>query len=91
MSIVLLAGGAVAIAGPIGFLGLIVPHVVRFCTGADYRWTLPYSAVAGAILLLLADIVARLVIQPQELPVGIVMPILGAPFFVYLVRSRVRR
>ncbi|EDX83768.1 ABC transporter, FeCT family, permease protein [Synechococcus sp. PCC 7335] len=91
VSIVLLAGGSVAIAGPIGFLGLIVPHVVRFWTGADYRWTLPYSAVAGASLLLLADVVARLVIQPQELPVGIVMPILGAPFFVYLVRSQVRR
>ena len=91
ISVILLAGGSVAIAGPISFLGLIVPHIVRVWTGADYRWTLPYSAVAGAILLLLADVVARLIIQPQELPVGIVMPILGAPFFVYLVRSQVRR
>ena len=91
VSIVLLAGGSVAIAGPISFLGLVVPHIVRVWTGADYRWTLPYSAVAGAILLLLADVVARLIIQPQELPVGIIMPILGAPFFVYLVRSQVRR
>ena len=91
MSVVLLAGGSVAIAGPIGFIGLIVPHIVRFWTGADYRWILPYSALCGAILLLLADIGARLIIQPQELPVGIVMPLLGAPFFIYLTRSQVRR
>lgn len=91
VSVVLLAGGSVAIAGPIGFVGLIVPHIVRFWTGADYRWILPYSALTGAMLLLLADIAARLIIQPQELPVGIMMPLLGAPFFVYLVRSQVRR
>ncbi len=90
VSVVLLAGGSVAIAGPIGFVGLIVPHIVRFWAGADYRWILPYSALTGAILLLLADIGARLIIQPQELPVGIMMPLLGAPFFVYLVRSQVR-
>ncbi|NJN73586.1 MAG: iron ABC transporter permease [Limnothrix sp. RL_2_0] len=90
ISVVLLAGGSVAIAGPIGFLGLIVPHFVRFWAGADYRWILPYSALLGAILLLVADIGARLVIQPQELPVGIVMPLLGAPFFIYLIRSQVR-
>ncbi|MEM8807320.1 MAG: iron ABC transporter permease [Cyanobacteria bacterium P01_G01_bin.38] len=91
LSVVLLAGGSVAIAGPIGFVGLIVPHVVRVWTGADYRWILPYSALVGAILLLLADIGARLIIQPQELPVGIVMPLLGAPFFIYLTRSKVGR
>ena len=91
ISVVLLAGGSVAIAGPIGFIGLIVPHIVRFWAGADYRWILPYSALIGAILLLLADIGARLIIQPQELPVGIVMPLLGAPFFIYLTRTRVKR
>ena len=91
ISVVLLAGGSVAIAGPIGFIGLIVPHIVRFWAGADYRWILPYAALVGAILLLLADIGARLIIQPQELPVGIVMPLLGAPFFIYLTRSRVKR
>ena len=91
ISVVLLAGGSVAIAGPIGFIGLIVPHIVRFWAGADYRWILPYSALAGAILLLLADIGARLIIQPQELPVGIVMPLLGAPFFIYLIRSQIKR
>ena len=91
ISVVLLAGGSVAIAGPIGFIGLIDPLFVRIWTGAAYRWNLPYSALCGAILLLLADIVARLVIQPQELPVGLVMPLLGAPLFIYLIRSRVRR
>ncbi|WP_299402840.1 iron ABC transporter permease [Acaryochloris sp. IP29b_bin.148] len=91
VSIVLLAGGSVAIAGPIGFVGLIVPHIVRFWVGVDYRWILPYAAIVGAILLLIADIGARLVIQPQELPVGLVMPLLGAPFFIYLTRWQVRR
>ncbi|KAI9135033.1 iron ABC transporter permease [Acaryochloris sp. CCMEE 5410] len=91
VSIILLAGGSVAIAGPIGFVGLIVPHIVRFWVGVDYRWILPYAAIVGAILLLIADIGARLVIQPQELPVGLVMPLLGAPFFIYLTRWQVRR
>ncbi|MGC1310538.1 MAG: iron ABC transporter permease [Phormidesmis sp.] len=91
IAVILLAGGSVAIAGPIGFVGLIVPHIVRFWAGADYRWILPYSAIVGAILLLLADIGARLIIQPQELPVGIVMPLLGAPFFIQLTRSQVKR
>ena len=91
VSIILLAGGSVAIAGPIGFVGLIVPHIVRFGVGVDYRWILPYSAILGAILLLVADIGARLIIQPQELPVGLVMPLVGAPFFIYLTRWQVRR
>jgi iron complex transport system permease protein len=91
VSIVLLAGGSVAIAGPISFIGLIIPHIVRFGVGVDYRWILPYSAILGAILLLVADIGARLIIQPQELPVGLVMPLLGAPFFIYLTRWQVRR
>lgn len=91
VSIILLAGGSVAIAGPIGFVGLIVPHIVRFWVGVDYRWILPYSAITGAILLLVADIAARLIIQPQELPVGLVMPLVGAPFFIYLTRWQVKR
>lgn len=91
VSIILLAGGSVAIAGPISFIGLIVPHMVRFWVGVDYRWILPYAAIAGAILLLVADIGARLIIQPQELPVGLVMPLLGAPFFIYLTRWQVKR
>lgn len=89
--VVLLAGGAVALAGPIGFVGLVVPHVVRFLVGVDYRWILPYAALVGAVLVTLADIGARLVIRPQELPVGVMMALLGAPFFIYLARTKVRR
>lgn len=88
--VVLLAGSAVAIAGPIGFIGLIVPHLARFLVGIDYRWLLPYAACLGAILLLLADLGARMIIRPQELPVGIMTSLLGAPFFIYLAR-RVKR
>jgi iron complex transport system permease protein len=91
LSVVLLAGSSVAAAGPIGFIGLVIPHTVRFLVGVDYRWILPYSAIFGAILLLLADISARLLIAPQELPVGVMTAILGAPFFIYLARSKVKR
>lgn len=89
--VVLLAGSAVALAGPIGFIGLIVPHIVRFWIGVDYRWLLPYAAIWGASLLSLADLAARLVIKPQELPVGIMMALVGAPFFIYLARSKVKQ
>ena len=85
--VVVLAGSAVALAGPIGFIGLVIPHIVRFWVGVDYRWILPYAAVWGAILLSLADLAARLVIKPQELPVGIMTALVGAPFFIYLARS----
>ena len=91
IAVVLLAGSAVAVAGPIGFVGLIVPHLVRFFIGVDYRWILPYSAILGAILLVGADVGARLVIRPQELPVGVMTALLGAPFFIYLARWRVKR
>lgn len=90
VSVVLLAGSAVAIAGPIGFVGLVVPHIVRLVISVDYRWILPYAAIVGAILLLLADISSRLLLAPQELPVGVMTAIVGAPFFLYLARSKVR-
>lgn len=89
--IVLLAGGAVALAGPIGFVGLVIPHVVRFIVGVDYRWVIPYSAVLGAILVTVADVAARVIIRPQELPVGVMMAVIGAPFFVWLARWKVKR
>jgi len=89
--VVLLAGGAVALAGPIGFVGLIIPHVARFLVGVDYRWIIPYSAVLGGLLVTIADVAARIALRPQELPVGIMMAILGAPFFIYLARWKVRR
>lgn len=91
VAVVLLAGSAVAIAGPIGFLGLVVPHIARAFVGVDYRWVLPYSVLFGAILLVSADIAARLVLRPQELPVGVMTALVGAPFFIYLARWRVKR
>ncbi|MBA3231422.1 MAG: iron ABC transporter permease [Acidobacteria bacterium] len=91
VAVVLLAGSSVAIAGPIGFVGLVVPHLVRFFVGVDYRWILPYAAIVGAVLLVSADIGARLVIRPQELPVGVMTALVGAPFFIYLARWRVKR
>ncbi|MFP4134436.1 MAG: FecCD family ABC transporter permease [Halothece sp.] len=91
ISVVLLAGSSVSIAGPIGFIGLIIPHITRALIGVDYRWLLPYAAIFGAIFLLLADLAARLLFQPQEIPVGLVMPLIGAPFFIHLVRSQVKR
>ncbi|HEY9670151.1 MAG TPA: iron ABC transporter permease [Waterburya sp.] len=91
ISVVLLAGTSVAVAGPIGFIGLVVPHIVRFFVGFDYRWILPYSAVFGAILLLVADIGARLLIKPQEIPVGVMTALFGTPFFIYLARWKVKR
>jgi iron complex transport system permease protein len=90
VAVVLLAGAAVAVAGPIGFVGLVVPHVARFFVGVDYRWILPYSALLGAVLLVAADIAARLVLRPQELPVGIMTALVGAPFFIYLARRRIK-
>ncbi|WP_289136825.1 iron ABC transporter permease [uncultured Brevibacillus sp.] len=86
--IMLLAGSAVAIAGPIGFIGLTVPHIARFWVGADYRWILPYSALLGALLLLLSDVGARFVLPSREIPVGVVTAFLGAPFLIYLVQRK---
>lgn len=82
-------GAAVAAAGLIGFIGLVVPHLVRLLVGPDHRVLLPASALAGASLLLFADLFARMVLAPAELPIGIVTALLGAPFFLYLlVRGR---
>jgi iron complex transport system permease protein len=87
-AVVLLCGGGTAAAGPIAFVGLTVPHVARAICGPDYRWIMPWSAVLGPILLLGADTVGRLVARPGELQVGIVTAVLGAPFFIALVRRR---
>ena len=87
-TVVVLVGAAVAAAGPIAFVGLTVPHMARAITGPDYRWVLPYSAVLAPILLLGADVVGRLVARPSEVEVGIVTAVLGAPFFIALVRRR---
>lgn len=84
----LLASAAVSIAGLIGFLGLIIPHLVRLVIGNDYRFVLPASALFGAVLLVLADTAARTIFDPQELPVGIFTAVMGGPVFILLVRSR---
>lgn len=89
-AIVVLAGGSVAIGGSIGFIGLIVPHIVRGLIGMDHRWVIPYSAVLGAGTLLLADIGSRFIIMPQEMPIGVMTAFLGAPFFIYLARRGFR-
>ena len=88
LAVILLSGAAVAAAGPIGFVGLTVPHVARAISGPDYRWVLPYSALLAPILLLGADVVGRVLARPGELQVGIVTAVIGAPFFIALVRRR---
>ena len=88
VAVVLLCGAATAAAGPIAFVGLTVPHVARAICGPDYRWILPWSMVLAPTLLLGADVVGRLVARPGEIEVGIVTAIIGAPFFIALVRRR---
>lgn len=85
VAITLLAGAATAATGPIAFLGLMVAHVARYLTGPDYRWLVPYAGLLGAIVLLFCDIVGRLVVRPGELDAGVVVALLGAPFFAVLV------
>jgi iron complex transport system permease protein len=87
LAIVLLSGGATALAGPIAFVGLAVPHLARFATGPDHRWLLPYSMLIGPLLLLAADLAGRIVARPGEIQVGIVTAVIGAPLFVALVRK----
>ncbi|MFE3006016.1 FecCD family ABC transporter permease, partial [Streptomyces sp. NPDC059243] len=85
---VLLCGAATAVAGPIGFVGLVVPHTCRLLVGVDHRWLLPLSTVLGAVLLTAADVVGRIVARPSEVDVGIVTALVGAPFFIYIVRRQ---
>ncbi|MFC3687247.1 FecCD family ABC transporter permease [Aquipuribacter hungaricus] len=88
VAVVLLVGGATAAAGPIAFVGLTVPHVARAITGPDYRWVLAWSAVLAPVLLVVADVLGRVVAPPGELQVGLVTAVIGAPFFIALVRRR---
>ncbi|MCY9662420.1 iron ABC transporter permease [Paenibacillus chondroitinus] len=90
ITVILLAGSSVAVAGSIGFVGLVIPHIARFVVGLDYRWVIPYCAVLGAILLLLADLVARFVIMPGEVPLGVMTALIGVPFFIYTARKGLR-
>lgn len=88
LGIVLLCGSATALAGPIGFVGLVIPHAVRSLTGPDYRWILPFSLVLAPALLLGADVIGRVVLLPGEVPAGIMTALVGAPVFVWLIRRR---
>ncbi|WP_305838437.1 FecCD family ABC transporter permease [Photobacterium leiognathi] len=83
-------GITVSICGPIGFIGLVIPHVGRMLTGPNHKTLLPISALLGGLILLVADMIARRAFSPQELPVGIITPILGAPFFIYLLSAQKR-
>jgi iron complex transport system permease protein len=86
--VVVITGAAVSVAGPIAFVGLATPHIVRSIVGPDYRWVLPYTVLVGAIFLTLADVIGRIVTRPGEIQVGIVTAIIGAPFLIYLARKR---
>jgi iron complex transport system permease protein len=88
LAVTLLCGGATAAAGPIVFVGLVIPHMARAIVGPDQRWVLAYSALLAPILLLAADIAGRVLVSPAELEVGIVTALIGAPVFIALVRRR---
>jgi iron complex transport system permease protein len=84
----LLTGVSVAVSGIIGFVGLIIPHIVRLILGADHRFVLPSAFLCGASFLILADTVSRTIIAPMELPVGVITAFCGAPFFIYLLKTK---
>jgi iron complex transport system permease protein len=88
VSITLLCGAATAAAGPIYFLGLTVPHAGRAVCGPDQRWVLAYSAVLGAALLLIADVIGRVLVRPSEVQAGVMVAVIGAPVFIALVRRK---
>ena len=88
--VALLTGTSVALAGGVGFVGLVIPHAVRMLVGSDHRRVLPLAALVGAHFLLASDVLARLVIQPRELPIGVITALVGAPVFALLLRSRLR-
>ncbi|WP_108126179.1 FecCD family ABC transporter permease [Saccharospirillum mangrovi] len=90
LCVVALTAGSVALVGPLGFVGLVIPHAVRLFFGSDYRWIVPYSALVGAGYLLGVDTIARLIVRPQEIATGIVTALVGAPLFIHLVRQRAR-
>ncbi|MBC1499494.1 iron ABC transporter permease [Listeria weihenstephanensis] len=88
--VLILAGLAVSVVGPVGFIGLIVPHLVRYMVGVDYRWIIPCSAIVGALLTLYADIGARMVNPPYETPISVIFALIGVPFFLYVARKERR-
>lgn len=84
----LMTAAAVSVSGLIGFVGLIIPHFVRILIGPNHRWLVPFSALGGAVLLVVADTLARTLFSPMEVPIGVIMSLVGAPFFLYILRTR---
>jgi iron complex transport system permease protein len=91
LATVVLSGAAVALAGPVGFVGLVIPHAVRFFVGVDYRWILPYSILLGASFLVACDVIGRVIARPSELAVGVMTALIGGPVFIALVLWKVKR
>jgi iron complex transport system permease protein len=88
--VLVLAGAAVSVVGAVGFVGLIIPHLARYLVGVDYRWIIPSSAVMGALLMVAADLGARMLNPPFETPIGVLTALVGVPFFLYLARKQKR-
>ncbi|MFC4307000.1 FecCD family ABC transporter permease [Cohnella boryungensis] len=88
--VLVLAGAAVSVVGSVGFIGLVIPHLTRKLVGVDYRWIIPCSAVLGSLLVVLADLGARMWNPPHETPLGVIIPLIGVPFFLYLARKERR-
>jgi iron complex transport system permease protein len=88
VGLMLAVAGTVAVAGVVGFVGIVVPHLVRILAGPDHRVVLPGAALLGATLVLIADVAARMLLRPAELPLGVVMAIIGAPVFLHMVVKR---
>lgn len=84
----IIVGSVVSVSGTIGFLGLVAPHIIRLLAGSDNRKVIPYSAILGAVLLILSDTLGRTLIQPVEIPVGVMTSIMGGPFFIFLLRKQ---
>lgn len=91
IAVLILSGSAVALAGPIGFVGLVVPHIARKLIGIDYRFVIPFSALLGSVLVMIADILARVINPPFETPLGAITAIVGVPFFIYLANRKGNR
>lgn len=90
IAVLILTGSSVAIVGPIGFVGLVVPHAVKFIVGVDYRRVIPFSIFAGALLVLVSDIISRSINPPFETPIGAITALIGVPFFIYLATKKGR-
>lgn len=88
--VLVLAGSSVAVVGPVGFVGLIIPHLTRMLVGVDYRWVIPCSAILGSLLVVLGDLAARMINPPYEAPLGALIAMIGVPFFLYLARKERR-